>query len=190
MEIALSSVRKHESTLYRTFLIPKGHPLNTRLKEAHDAFMASKPPQGSGGHPWGAPRNVVGAQLIDYCAENLEGDALLLEAAGHVWTNIKEIVKTMRQISQDAAKTNFTPISFLIEHLETRETRDGRRLLRIALQKARIHDSYYKGSKLLGHLPADCMEPMLFSIQTMETSGPAATGPVERELSKALRGGK
>ena len=188
-EIALSSVRRLEAVSYLTYLLPKEHALTAELKEAMDAFNGVKP--ATGPHPWKGSRNVAGTCVMLHCAKALKENKVGFDTAQAIWhtgdlnTHLQVVIK----YCDEAAQTLFHHTSAFMDYLETRETKDGRRLLKIAFRASRVDDIFFKDT-FLGRYPQDILEPLLFVLTDQRQDGPGPRGPLERDLEKALKTGR
>jgi len=188
LEVALSGIRRSEGVNFRTFIIPKGDSLAESLKDTMNAFNDAKP--SSGPHPWRGSKHPIAAALLLHCSRGLEADATALTHAQTAWKNVDQLCINMKAACIAVSAKHFHPMTALVDYAETRDTKDGRRLLRIRVTTGRVHDVFWAPYSMVGQLATDLVDPLLTLLGPWEQDGPGPKGPLERELDKLIRAKK
>ena len=196
LSVTLAEQRNLDSKVSTVLLLPAQHGLTEMMSQAKKMYADNQPVRNKGQpgerHPWGAPRNVNLAALIDYTVTKVyggdEGEELKKTAEG-IWAAdyLNHLTKKIWDLAKECSDNkNFTPLDPLCKFFRFREGRDGRGILEITGGTGRCFDPVLRERDLCGVTLEDVWGLLLLPYAEFVQTGPAPQGRLERLINKQV----
>ena len=194
--VILAEQRNLDSKIGSVLLLPPEHGLTKMLVLVKKMYADKQPPRQKGQpgerHPWGAPRNVNTAAMIDYTVTKVyggDGGEELKTTAKGIWDAeyLNQLVTKIWQLAKECSDNhNFVPLDPLCKFFRFREGRDGRGILEITGGTGRCFDPELRKKDLCGVPLEDIWGLLLLPYAEYLQTGPAPQGRLERLVNKQI----
>ena len=193
-----SQMRVVLSLSMETYLFPKEHELGSNCRKFMENYNSQKPEKAKKGekgtaHPWGPARYGLYMTMVEYSLTCYNSTPAMMTEMGAVFPHLAILIAGLMELIKESTAllatdpaAGFKIWAVFVNHLESRETKDGRQLIHGTPGKGFLMTNLTTKHKIGGMDAEKIWAVLTYPLRTCQQEGTAPMNPNERGIQQLL----